>query len=61
MRKSNLMVNISVSNVAVNNVCLMLNANWVGVVSAEWLRVKRIGYEHLLVTEGTNQKQVHHL
>jgi hypothetical protein len=33
----------------------------VGVVSAKRLCAKRTGYEHLLITEGTNQKQVHHL
>jgi hypothetical protein len=31
------------------------------VVFTEWPRAKWIGYEHLLIIEGTNQKQVHHL
>jgi hypothetical protein len=34
MHKSNLEVNISAGNVAVSNVRVMLNANWVGVVFA---------------------------
>jgi hypothetical protein len=50
-----------VGNLAIGNVRVMFNANWVGVVSAKWLCAKRTGYEHLLVTEGTNQNQVHHL
>jgi hypothetical protein len=33
MHKSNLRVSISVGNVAVNNVHVVLNVNWVGVVS----------------------------
>jgi ABC-type nitrate/sulfonate/bicarbonate transport system permease component len=61
MHKSNLRVSISAGNVVVGNVRVMLNANWVGVVFAEWLCAKRKGYEYFLVTKGTNQKQVHHL
>jgi hypothetical protein len=61
MHKSNLRVNISVGNVAIDNIRVMLNTKWVGVVSEERPRAKRTCYEHLLVTKGTNQKQIHHL
>jgi hypothetical protein len=30
------------------------------MVSTKWARAKWISYEHLLVIEGTNKKQVHH-